>query len=134
MYRLVTATGCSAVGSAPALGAGCREFKSLHSDHKSHNAFRHCGFYFCNERFLIPDILKPNRRLPALGYEHDCVLRTVEGVLIGAAVKILRANVSKEFWAPQEAAEPRMSGVQISSLRPKTRDRQMPISCFLPQC
>ena len=24
---------CSAVGSAPALGAGCREFKSLHRDH-----------------------------------------------------------------------------------------------------
>ena len=24
---------CSAVGSAPALGAGCREFESLHSDH-----------------------------------------------------------------------------------------------------
>ena len=26
-------TGCSAVGSAPALGAGCRRFKSCHSDH-----------------------------------------------------------------------------------------------------
>ena len=25
--------GCSAVGSAPALGAGCRRFKSCHSDH-----------------------------------------------------------------------------------------------------
>ena len=25
-------SGCSAVGSAPALGAGCREFESLHSD------------------------------------------------------------------------------------------------------
>ena len=24
---------CSAVGSAPALGAGCREFESLHLDH-----------------------------------------------------------------------------------------------------
>ena len=28
---------CSAVGSAPALGAGCREFESLHLDH---NFFR----------------------------------------------------------------------------------------------
>ena len=28
-------TGCSAVGSAPALGAGCRGFESLHSDQKS---------------------------------------------------------------------------------------------------
>ena len=27
--------GCSAVGSAPALGAGCRGFESLHSDQKS---------------------------------------------------------------------------------------------------
>ena len=26
-------SGCSAVGSAPALGAGCREFEPLHSDH-----------------------------------------------------------------------------------------------------
>lgn len=26
-------TECSAVGSAPALGAGCREFESPHSDH-----------------------------------------------------------------------------------------------------
>ncbi len=26
------ASGCSAVGSAPALGAGCRRFKSCHSD------------------------------------------------------------------------------------------------------
>ena len=28
-------SGCSAVGSAPALGAGCREFEPLHSDHFS---------------------------------------------------------------------------------------------------
>ena len=28
-------SGCSAVGSAPALGAGCREFESRHSDQKS---------------------------------------------------------------------------------------------------
>ena len=26
-------SGCSAVGSAPALGAGCRRFESCHSDH-----------------------------------------------------------------------------------------------------
>ena len=29
---LTATSGCSAAGSAPALGAGCREFKSLHSD------------------------------------------------------------------------------------------------------
>ena len=27
-------SGCSAVGSAPALGAGCRRFESCHSDQK----------------------------------------------------------------------------------------------------
>ena len=33
MIALVNSiTGCSAVGSAPALGAGCREFESPHSD------------------------------------------------------------------------------------------------------
>ena len=32
--RSANITGCSAVGSAPALGAGCRGFKSLHSDQK----------------------------------------------------------------------------------------------------
>ena len=30
-----TESGCSAAGSAPALGAGCRKFESCHSDHKS---------------------------------------------------------------------------------------------------
>ena len=39
-------TGCSAAGSAPALGAGCRGFKSLHSDHlyKKNRLFRR---FFC---------------------------------------------------------------------------------------
>jgi hypothetical protein len=32
--------GCSAVGSAPALGAGCREFESPHSDHTWTSAWR----------------------------------------------------------------------------------------------
>ena len=34
-YILLNISGCSADGSAPALGAGCRGFKSLHSDHIS---------------------------------------------------------------------------------------------------
>ena len=33
IMKKVLITGCSAVGSAPALGAGCREFESPHSDH-----------------------------------------------------------------------------------------------------
>ncbi len=32
-YFSLQISGCSAAGSAPALGAGCREFESLHSDH-----------------------------------------------------------------------------------------------------
>ena len=36
-------SGCSAVGSAPALGAGCREFESRHSDQKSRRRF--CGIW-----------------------------------------------------------------------------------------
>ena len=39
-------TGCSAVGSAPALGAGCRRFESCHSDHlfQKNRLFRR---FFC---------------------------------------------------------------------------------------
>ena len=33
-YNSITISGCSAAGSAPALGAGCRRFKSCHSDQK----------------------------------------------------------------------------------------------------
>ena len=38
-------TRCSAVGSAPALGAGCREFESRHLDQKE-------GMAFCHSLFL----------------------------------------------------------------------------------
>jgi hypothetical protein len=31
------------------LGAGCREFEPLHSDHKKSNTFWYCSFYFCIE-------------------------------------------------------------------------------------
>ena len=41
-------SGCSAVGSAPALGAGCREFESRHSDHKSRKSICSLGFYLLN--------------------------------------------------------------------------------------
>ena len=79
-------SGCSAVGSAPALGAGCREFEPLHSDHKKSNAFGYYSFYFCIEYVLILDFLNTNRRLPALGYEHDRLLWRKQGV-IGAPEK-----------------------------------------------
>ncbi len=41
-------SGCSAVGSAPALGAGCREFEPLHSDQKDCNAVG-IAVFFCDE-------------------------------------------------------------------------------------
>ena len=37
-------SGCSAVGSAPALGAGCREFESPISDQKIGKTARNGGF------------------------------------------------------------------------------------------
>ena len=36
---MLKATGCSAVGSALALGARCREFESLHSDQQFHACY-----------------------------------------------------------------------------------------------
>ena len=44
-------SGCSAVGSAPALGAGCREFEPLHSDHKKSNTAGIALFIFVLNRF-----------------------------------------------------------------------------------
>ncbi len=43
-------SGCSAVGSAPALGAGCRRFESCHSDHlfQKNRIFRRFFCIFCS--------------------------------------------------------------------------------------
>ena len=46
---------CSAVGSAPALGAGCREFESRHSDHlrmESLIQWFHTEFFFYRDSCL----------------------------------------------------------------------------------
>ena len=51
-------TGCSAVGSAPALGAGCRGFESLHSDQnfdrkrKKISAFGHFYIFLIEKPIL----------------------------------------------------------------------------------
>ena len=45
-------TGCSAVGSAPALGAGCRRFESCHSDHLSQKNRLLGGFSALKVHFL----------------------------------------------------------------------------------
>ena len=39
LYNMFLVSGCSAAGSAPALGAGCREFESRHSDQKGGMTF-----------------------------------------------------------------------------------------------
>ena len=45
-------TGCSAVGSAPALGAGCRRFESCHSDHLSWKSRLLRRFFCVNSSFF----------------------------------------------------------------------------------
>ena len=42
---------CSAGGSAPALGAGCRRFESCHLDHSLYKPHC-CAVYFFTDRFL----------------------------------------------------------------------------------
>ena len=51
IFKFINLSGCSAVGSAPALGAGCREFESRHSDHKTKGEQR-LSFYFMPEKRL----------------------------------------------------------------------------------
>ena len=47
-------SGCSAVGSAPALGAGCRRFESCHSDQKETTIFDKKGVVsFCTLIFSL---------------------------------------------------------------------------------
>ena len=48
--RILTMSGCSAVGSAPALGAGCRRFESCHSDQKRGGTVRASSFFICGEK------------------------------------------------------------------------------------
>ena len=62
-------SGCSAVGSAPALGAGCRRFESCHSDQtkSSVNSFVFGTFSFIPavnvpiSRFAVFDFIRRNR-------------------------------------------------------------------------
>ena len=60
-------SGCSAVGSAPALGAGCREFESRHSDQKSRKSICSLGFYLLNAR-----LERSNRNMPVAYCCHQC--------------------------------------------------------------
>ncbi len=56
-------SGCSAVGSAPALGAGCRGFESLHSDHVVADCT--CSrrrFLFLKKRAALRSVAPPLRR------------------------------------------------------------------------
>ena len=55
--------GCSAVGSAPALGAGCRGFKSLHSDHSEQGQTPSKG--------TVPVLIYPTA-VGVKGFEGDC--------------------------------------------------------------
>ena len=73
------------------LGAGCREFEPLHSDHKKSNTFWYYSFYFCSKLFNFFTFCSQSR-FPALGYKHDRRQWRIQGVLIGVAVKIVRCE------------------------------------------
>ena len=53
LIKNIIKSGCSAVGSAPALGAGCRGFESLHSDQKSSETERFRGFFIPFQPFSL---------------------------------------------------------------------------------
>ena len=53
-------SGCSAAGSAPALGAGCRGFESRHSDHIGMD-FAPFRFFF-KEKSVICAVIRPFRK------------------------------------------------------------------------
>ena len=59
--------GCSAVGSAPALGAGCRGFESLHSDQ---NFDRKQGLFSAFGHFSFSEVSK---RSPPLESNRTCI-------------------------------------------------------------
>ena len=46
-------SGCSAVGSAPALGAGCREFEPLHSDQNKDHGFYSMVLFYLSLEFIF---------------------------------------------------------------------------------
>ena len=76
--------GCSAVGSAPALGAGCRGFESLHSDQigtrmTAEKLSVHAGFpfytYLINPKRNRLNRLKTARKLCNSGHRVDILKR-----------------------------------------------------------
>ena len=71
------------------LGAGCREFEPLHSDHKKSNTEWYYSFYFCVEYVLTTGILNISGRLPALGNKTKRVRWTIQQGFVGVAVKIV---------------------------------------------
>ena len=67
---------CSAVGSAPALGAGCRRFESCHLDHVGASCISLALTFFKSQSVLIPLLLlfrkrSRSRRLFACRRAHD---------------------------------------------------------------
>ena len=124
-------SGCSAVGSAPALGAGCREFESRHSDQKSR--FRLCGVWiFCVHVSHIPASCDQSRK-PDLGQTRERCRRQIKRVRLCAAVgKIEEMRKPDDFSVYRKpAAEPRMPRVRVSPLGPKV---QIPLMRSLDFC
>ena len=67
VQRLIA--GCSAAGSAPALGAGCRRFESCHSDHVAADGISFAAT-FLQKSPLIHSVAAPFQIEPAaLGFD-----------------------------------------------------------------
>ncbi len=106
---------------------GCG-FKSRHLDQKQEIGVSLSLVFYHNDELNSQALLFPNV-FGTWGYEHDRIRWMIQGVFIGVAVKI----VSDEQERPTILGTARGPlWVQIPSSRPKTRDRLMPISCFLP--
>ena len=79
-------SGCSAVGSAPALGAGCRRFESCHSDQRKGVAFRRPLFVVSSDRIRTHLNAKCQWHLAATssktGGNHMTLLRKVSNRIL----------------------------------------------------
>ena len=114
---------CSAVGSAPALGAGCREFESRHLDQKPGirlygvRAFRLYGKNRCG-------ILR-TKQVSCFGPNA----RALPGADKAKCVCVQRSKKSRIFTRYEDffghrkpAAKPRMPRVRVSPLGPKMQE------------
>ena len=94
-------SGCSAVGSAPALGAGCRRFESCHSDHVAADDISFAATFFIKKPLLAHSVAAPFQ-IPTASLGCDLVL----GADPENCIESARASVLFSFpYAVPEQAE-----------------------------